>query len=235
MMKRLRTALLLAAAPAAAFAQLAPGSYARSHDQVVPSFEHLLFPPELVMKHQAALKLTPQQRTTISDAVKALQSHSIDVQWELQDEQKKLMDLLAQRPIPEGAVTAQINKLLELESTVKRAHLTALVRIKNALTQQQVDQLTSLRGQWHENDELFSQFLRTPPPSGVPPFEWDGASPFWRDLFPHHDWDSIAPPPGELFPFDWSARYYEWLRPDTYWSQPGYVPRPPVTPPPPIR
>jgi Spy/CpxP family protein refolding chaperone len=206
MMRRLLPALLIASAPLAAVAQgIAPGGYAPglSRDQVVPSFEHLLFPPELVMQHQAALKLTPQQRTTISDAVKALQSHSIDVQWELQDEQKKLMDLLGQRPIPEGAVVAQINKLLELESTVKRAHLTALVRIKNALTPQQVEQLTSLRGRWHESDELFSQLIRTPPPGGVPPFEWDASS-------------------------------HLWSRSDTEWLRPGYNPRPPVTPRPPM-
>jgi Spy/CpxP family protein refolding chaperone len=116
--------------------------------QVVPSFERALFPPELVMQHQRALELTPQQRTAISDAVKALQNQAIDLQWNLQAEQQALLELLEQRPIREPAVLAQMNKLLELEAAVKRTHLTTLVRIKNALTDQQVEQLMRVRGRW---------------------------------------------------------------------------------------
>ena len=162
--KRLAIAigLAVATAPAASYAQTPPPPPARAQQaqrpspaplpprgmqaHVVPGFEHTLFSPELVMQHQRALALTEAQRRTISDAVKALQSQTIDVQWNLQAEQTALTELLEQRPIQEQAVTAQMNKLLELEAAVKRTHLTTLVRIKNALTDRQVQQLTELRG-----------------------------------------------------------------------------------------
>lgn len=164
-------ALLMVVAPVATAAQAAPPTAARSLSgtaprafspagQVVPSFERTLFPPELVMRHQADLALTAEQRRTITDAVKALQNHTIDLQWNLQAEQATLAQLLEQRPVQEQAAVAQLNKLMELEASVKRAHLSALTRIKNALTDQQVQQLNDLRGRtpYFEARELLYDF-----------------------------------------------------------------------------
>ena len=119
-----------------------PGSHSPN---VVPPFEHTLFPPELVMQHQRALALTAEQRRIITDALKALQNQTVDLQWNLQAEQAALTELLDQRPIQEQAAVAQITKLMDLEAAVKRTHLTALIRIKNALTERQVQQLSELR------------------------------------------------------------------------------------------
>jgi hypothetical protein len=43
-----------------------------------------------------------------------------------------------------------MGKLVDLEDAVKRTHLATLIKIKNALTDEQVQQLTSLRGRRFE-------------------------------------------------------------------------------------
>lgn len=138
------TLALVTLAPGTAAAQT-PGQH-DPHAHAAPPFEESLFPPELVMQHQRELDLTAQQRATITEAVKALQHQVVDLQWELQDEQQKLTELVRQASIQEAAALAQIDRLLDLERQVKKAHLLLLVRIKNTLTPQQQQTLTGLRG-----------------------------------------------------------------------------------------
>jgi Spy/CpxP family protein refolding chaperone len=162
-------ATIIAALPLTARGQTPPAA-AQRHPSApppphaaMPSFDHLLFPPELVMQHQRALELTAEQRSVITDAVKSLQNQTVDLQWNLQAEQATLADMLDRRPINEQAVVAQVSKLLELEANVKRTHLSALVRIKNALTDKQIQQLTDLRGRNatpHARDEFFEYIGR---------------------------------------------------------------------------
>lgn len=109
------------------------------------SFEQALFTPEFVMQHQRTIGITADQRRTISDAIRSLQNETVEVQWGIHAEEAALADLLARRPVAEGAAVAQLNKLLELEQRVKRLHLAALVRIKNALTPAQIERLSALR------------------------------------------------------------------------------------------
>jgi Spy/CpxP family protein refolding chaperone len=111
-----------------------------------PTFEDQLFPPELIMQHQSELALTAEQRAAITDAVKRLQSQVIDVQWQMQYEQQKLAQLLSQSPVDEETALAQIDRVLDLERQVKKAHLATLIRIKNTLTAEQQRQLLALKG-----------------------------------------------------------------------------------------
>jgi Spy/CpxP family protein refolding chaperone len=110
-----------------------------------PTFEDQLFPPELIMQHQGELALTAEQRGAITDAVKRLQSQVIDVQWQMQYEQQKLAELLSQSPVEEAPALAQVDRVLDLERQVKKAHLGALIRIKNTLTAEQQRQLMALK------------------------------------------------------------------------------------------
>jgi Spy/CpxP family protein refolding chaperone len=143
MTRRLALALGLAALlPAALGAQVpTPAPPMMKHPA---SFEDLLFPPELVMQYLRELKLTAQQRTTITEAIKALQAGVVDPQWQMQDEQQKLHELLGKAVVEEAAVLAQVDKVLELERSIKRLHLVMLVRVKNALTPEQQEQLMGL-------------------------------------------------------------------------------------------
>jgi Spy/CpxP family protein refolding chaperone len=140
-----RFALLLGLAtlvPGAAGAQLTPTPAPARHLSV----EDALFPAELVMRHQRELGLTAQQRTTITEAIKALQAGVVEHQWQLQDEQQKLHELLLGPAAEEAAVLAQVDRVLDLERNVKRQHMVMLVRIKNALTPEQQEKLKALLG-----------------------------------------------------------------------------------------
>ena len=59
-----------------------------------PEFARHLFPPELVMQHQQALRLTAEQRTSITQGIRDLQLKVVDLQWKMQDEAQKLTALV---------------------------------------------------------------------------------------------------------------------------------------------
>jgi len=109
-----------------------------------------LFPPEAVMQHQKQIGLTDAQRHGITAAISALQSQVLEAQWDMQSEQQKLVDLLAQARVNEAAALAQADRLMEVERRMKHAHLAALIRIKNVLTHEQQTKLRALVGP--END-----------------------------------------------------------------------------------
>jgi Spy/CpxP family protein refolding chaperone len=113
--------------------------------QAEMSFEDQLIPPELIMQHQGDIGLTAQQRATITDAVKGLQGQVVEFQWQMQAEQQKLAEMLSQPSVQETTALAQIDRVLDLERQVKKAHLAALIRIKNTLTPEQQQQLLTLR------------------------------------------------------------------------------------------
>ncbi|MDH3496968.1 MAG: periplasmic heavy metal sensor [Gemmatimonadota bacterium] len=144
MMSRLSLMVLLGLlGPGTLLAQVP--AHAPPAPQRPDQMEDALFPPELVMQHQRAIGLTAEQRTTITDAVKALQAQAVDFQWKMQEEQQKLTELLAQPSAQEAAVLAQVDRVLDVERQIKRMHLAALLRIKNALSAEQQQQLRGLR------------------------------------------------------------------------------------------
>ncbi|HJR64965.1 MAG TPA: hypothetical protein VJ802_00945 [Gemmatimonadaceae bacterium] len=124
--------LLLIAAPLAA-------------QEPEPDFARYLFPPELVMQHQQALRLTPEQRTSITQGIRDLQLKVVDLQWKMQDEAQKLTELVQGPRVDEVQTLAQVDRVLEIEREIKRAHMALLVRIKNLLEPRQQDTLHVLR------------------------------------------------------------------------------------------
>jgi Spy/CpxP family protein refolding chaperone len=137
-MNRLALALVFAAVlPAAAEAPPAGDD---------PIARHVV-PPELVMKHSQAIGLTPDQREAIKTAVKEAQSGFIDPQWQMQTEAGRMADLLQQRPLDEGAILGQLDRILDLERRIKKLQFSLLVRIKNTLTASQLEKLDTLRAQ----------------------------------------------------------------------------------------
>ena len=127
--------LLVAALPRAGWAQAPPEDPLAAY----------VFPPELVMKHAQEIGIDGKQKTAIKEAVQAAQSKFIETQWSMQEESQKLARLLQARPVDEGAVLAQADKVMGLERDVKRTHLGLLVRIKNVLTEAQQARLAQLR------------------------------------------------------------------------------------------
>lgn len=115
-----------------------------SQDPAVAFAQHL-YPPELVMQHQSRLKLTEQQRNVIVQEINRLQATAVQVQWRVADESEKLNDLITKEGTPEADILSQAERMMTLEVAVKRAQLTMLIRIRNALTPEQRGMLQELR------------------------------------------------------------------------------------------
>jgi Spy/CpxP family protein refolding chaperone len=110
-----------------------------------PGFAVHLFPPELIMQYQRRIELTGEQRSAITAAVQDLQARVVELQWQMQDETQGLADVLSQALVDSSAALAQIDRVLDVERRVKRAHLGMLVVVKNTLTARQQELLQGLR------------------------------------------------------------------------------------------
>lgn len=108
-------------------------------------FGDSLFPPELIMQNQQAIKLSESQRKAIVEEIQKAQSEFMSMQWDLQKEMESLKSLINRAMVDENSVVVQLEKLLEAENKIKRRQITLLVRIKNALTAEQQSKLQGLK------------------------------------------------------------------------------------------
>ena len=106
----------------------------------------VLFPPELVMQHQQDIGLRTEQRATITKAIQDFQSKVVDLQWRMQEQSQRLASLLDKPAVDQTAALAQVDEVLGVEREVKRAHITLLINIKNALSAEQQARLAAARG-----------------------------------------------------------------------------------------
>jgi len=142
---------LLAIASTASWAQQPPpggpggpgGQHRGAPDLMADNF----FPPELIMQNQKALNLTADQQTDIRSEMQKTMAKFTDLQWQQSAESETLEGLLKQERVDEKQALAQLDKLLTIESDVKRLHFGAMVRIKNILTANQQAQLRELKKQ----------------------------------------------------------------------------------------
>ena len=117
---------------------------AQDPQQQDPMREHF-FPPELVMRHQQDIQLTPAQRETMMLAMEDAQKQFNRHQWNLQTEMQALQGLLSQNTVDEKKALEQLEKVLDLERQVKRTQISLMIKIKNDLTDAQKEKLTALR------------------------------------------------------------------------------------------
>ena len=103
------------------------------------------FPPELVMRHQKEIGLTPDQQSAIRAEMRQTVGKFADLQWQQSAEEEALQTLVQKDRPDEKEVLAQLDKLLAIENDLKRAQLGMLVRIKNILTPEQQAALTPLK------------------------------------------------------------------------------------------
>lgn len=104
-----------------------------------------LFPPELIMRNQRVLQLTPEQRDYIVDQVQEAQRQFTGHQWKLQLETETLAALLSAPAVDEDQTLEQLEKILALEKEIKKTHLLLALRIRNSLTADQRRKLDELR------------------------------------------------------------------------------------------
>lgn len=105
----------------------------------------LLFDPQLVLKFASELSLQAAQRTSIVNAIKAAQVEILDRQLEMAERHQELVKSMEALRVDEAAALTQADRVMQLEREMKRSQLQLLIRIKNALTQQQQDRLRELR------------------------------------------------------------------------------------------
>ncbi len=103
------------------------------------------FSPELVMQNQQAIGLSENQRSFIKKEVLAAQTRFTDLQWDLESQMEKFISLISQDKIDEKLALDTLEKILSLESQIKRANLTLAIRIKNMLTPEQQELLREVR------------------------------------------------------------------------------------------
>jgi Spy/CpxP family protein refolding chaperone len=125
-----------------ALAQTPPGPPAPGGPDPIGS---KLFPPELIMAHQAELGLEDRQRETILKELERAQAQFPRLQWQLQAASQQLSKLLDAAQVDEAKALAQAGEVMKLETEIKRAHLTLLIRIRNALSDAQRGKLQALR------------------------------------------------------------------------------------------
>ncbi|HWZ29446.1 MAG TPA: hypothetical protein VNX15_12835, partial [Gemmatimonadales bacterium] len=101
-----------------------------------------LFPPDIIMQNQEAIKLTDDQRQYIITEIQKVQTQTTSIQWRLQAAMERLGAAVHADQPAEAVVLPQLDSVLALERDMKRAQIGLLVRLKGHLT---ADQQAALR------------------------------------------------------------------------------------------
>ena len=139
-LRTLLATLVLALGPPAA-AEGPPSPPAPAADPIASK----LFPPELIMTHQAEIGLEDKQREAILKELEKAQAQFPRLQWQLQAASEQLSKLLDAPQVDEAKALAQAGEVMKLETEIKRAHLGLLIRIRNTLSEAQRARLQALR------------------------------------------------------------------------------------------
>lgn len=133
--------------PATAMPSPSTPSVAAPEPAALGAIEARVFPPELVMEHQVALGLRPEQLAALQKEVERGQKEMVRAQWELAREKEKLVLLLDADggKVDEAKAAEAATSLMKHENAIKAAHLAMLVRVKNLLTPEQQQKLRALR------------------------------------------------------------------------------------------
>ena len=108
-------------------------------------FGDAMFPPEMVMQHQRELGLTDEQKTFMRGEINRTTTRFNELQWQLQDAMEALHETMKANSVNEQLALSQLDKVLDGEREVKRAHMELAIRIKNKLTPEQQAKLQSMR------------------------------------------------------------------------------------------
>jgi Spy/CpxP family protein refolding chaperone len=108
-------------------------------------FASVLFPPELIMQHARAIRLNDEQRIAITKLIEQLQGRVISMQWQMAEQVQALRETLGKTRVDQDRALDQLNRVLDTEKSIKKAHLEMLIRIKNVLRAEQQTELARLR------------------------------------------------------------------------------------------
>ena len=106
-----------------------------------------IFPPDMVMQHQRELGLTDDQKTFMRAEINRTTTRFNELQWQLQDAMEALHETMKANSVNEQLALSQLDKVLDNEREMKRAHMELAIRIKNKLTPDQQAHLQRLRAE----------------------------------------------------------------------------------------
>lgn len=121
------------------------GDHVSDLEAPIGDLESHLYPPALVLDHQAALTLTETQRLAILEVVSATQTQLVELDANLRRDTESLRALLDADDIDEAAAVRAAERVMTWENQIKSAQLRMLIRIKNQLTSAQRASLDQLR------------------------------------------------------------------------------------------
>jgi hypothetical protein len=108
-------------------------------------FKGKLFAPNVILENQAELSLSKQQFTEIRRAVVEVQANVAEHEWDVAEAYQNIMAELDKSPIDEEQVLEHVAAALRAENEVKKLQVAMLIRLKNLLTDEQIEHLQSLR------------------------------------------------------------------------------------------
>jgi Spy/CpxP family protein refolding chaperone len=104
-----------------------------------------IFPPDMVMQHQRELGLTDEQKTFMRGEINRTTARFNELQWQMQDAMEALHETMKANSVNEQLALSQLDKVLDNEREMKRAHMELAIRIKNKLTPEQQAKLQAMR------------------------------------------------------------------------------------------
>lgn len=100
-------------------------------------FQKNLYSADRVMEMRKELELTDKQAFNIKKLHSENAGKFSTMKWDLDDATEKLKELLDESKIDEVAVQKQMDKVLDLENSLKKQQLSTMVSIKNELSPEQ--------------------------------------------------------------------------------------------------
>jgi len=108
-------------------------------------FKGKLFPPNVILDHQAELGLSKEQFTAIRAAVVEVQADVAGHEWDLREAYQNVLADLDEVPVDEKKVLGNVEKALLAENEVKKLQVAMLIKLRNLLTGEQMAYLQSLQ------------------------------------------------------------------------------------------
>jgi hypothetical protein len=97
-----------------------------------------LFTPEAILRNQARLKLTDEQRQQIGVELKRVQAQAAESDWLIMSEGLEIQAMIEGHPIDAQAVLPRIERVLAAENAKKKLYVAMLINLKNLLSPAQV-------------------------------------------------------------------------------------------------
>jgi Spy/CpxP family protein refolding chaperone len=141
MNKLIATLLFAAALALPSLADAQPGK----SSEISKKWKKTVYPAQLIMQHQDAIKLTAMQRSAIMKELKAAQVEILDLQFALFEKSNRALDFCKKSKIDDSRALKAASEAMALEQRLKVRYMQTNIRLKNILSLKQQKRLDQLR------------------------------------------------------------------------------------------